>query len=197
MKISLSILMISLFQLFAFGQMEDHWPNVCSNVSFEYAYSETTNPLESTLDIDIVNINNTDTIFNYCDVFNTSTPGVTLTGMSNCYPQLLPNDTKTINIIVNYADTSIDCFTLDFKIKDGDALNPDSENNYCSESIQICKSIPIGIEEINRSNMSYTSVFYDLLGREKRKPLSKGFYIERKTYEDGFESTEKIFINLQ
>lgn len=173
----------------AFSQMEDHWSGVCENVDFSYTYNASSNPLEYTVLVDITNMG-TDTIPSYCDVFSTSTPGVTLSGSPSCYPTLIPNETKVIEFTVTYADASVNCFDLDFKIKGGV-----DETLYCLETIQLCQNTPLNIEEIDRSNMEFVSTYYDLLGRIERKPLKKGFYVERRTYTDGFESVEKVFVN--
>lgn len=191
MKRFFIFILVSLFQMSAFSQIEDHWAGVCENIEFEYSFNETSDPLVYTLAVDINNIGS-DTIFTYCDVFDTSTSGVTLTGNSGCYPELAPGATKTIDITVTLDTVTIDCFTVDFKIKNG-VLNT---NDYCSESIEFCTITPLGLESINRDNMEYTSIYFDMLGRESREPLSKGFYIERRTYEDGYVSLEKVYINL-
>ncbi len=195
MKSFFTFFLLSLFQISAFAQIEDHWPEICENVTFTYNLNEgVDNPLEDTLTVEILNIGS-DTIFNYCDAYTTPSSGVTLVGNENCYPQLIPNATKLITIVVMYADTTINCFDLDFKIKNGDPLAPNSDNEYCFESTQFCKNTPLSVEEINRENMTYASTYYDLLGRVKRQPLTKGFYIEQRVYEDGYESLDKVYIN--
>lgn len=190
MKVFYTFLIAFLFQFHASAQIEDHWPGVCTNLDFEYTLDETNDPLVYKLYVDINNIGN-DTIFTYCDVYETPTQGVTLSGNMSCYPVLAPGETKPIEITVTKDSEDIDCFTVDFKVKNG-ALNA---VDYCLETTEFCTITPMSIEEIDRSNMEYTSTFYDMLGRKSKTPLKKGFYIERKLYSDGYQAVEKIYIN--
>jgi len=189
MKKILTLLIALFFQLNVFSQIQDHWVDVCENITLDYSFSETTDSLKYNLTVDITNVG-TDSIFTYCDDYNTPTDGVTLVGSSGCYPYLAPNEVKTIDIVVILDTITVDCFLLNFKVKNGD--NPDE---YCLEPKQFCTISPLGIEDINRSDMNYTSVYYDMLGRIQEKPLYKGFYIERKMYEDGHQAVSKIYIS--
>lgn len=189
MKQISTFLFILLFPFLSYGQIEDHWAGVCTSLDFEYTLMGTTDPLVYTMTVDIQNIG-TDTIFTYCDLYDTPTEGVTLSGSPSCYGELLPNGYKPIEITVTFDNADINCFILDFKVKSG--LD---DTKYCIESTQFCKNTPLTLEEVNRDDMPYTSVYYDLLGRIKTKPLKKGFYVERRTYVDGFKTVEKIFVN--
>lgn len=188
MKPFLSFFFVFVIQFSGFSQIEDHWSGVCENVTFTYDFQSTPSPLHFNMSVVITNAGTTD-FESYCDIFETTIPGVILSGNPSCYPYLVAGDSNVIQFDVEFIDSTVNCFTLDFKIKSGldDGL-------YCIESIQFCRNTPLTIEEIDRTDMNYTSIYYDLLGRVKKEPLTKGFFIERRTYEDGYQITEKIYI---
>ncbi len=188
MKKTLLVLftLVSSFLTFA-----GNWPGVCENLTFTYDMQPTTDALKYEMTVVITNTGTTD-LGSYCDVFESLTPGVTLNGFPNCYPSLAAGDTKEILFDVNLTDANTESFELSFKAKDGI-----DEDLYCKEVKRFWLGDALSIEEIDRTDMPYTSTYYDIMGREVKALNQDGFFIERKRYEDGYEVVEKLYYTAQ
>lgn len=170
---------------------DDTWPEVCENVKFTYSLNSITG--EDLLFDMTVNIKNTgsDDLTLYCTESNADiTTGVILVGfVEECYSLLEPGMTKTLTFKVKRDEISIEKYSLFFKIK-----NANNSSMYCSEVTDHWFNAPLNIEEVDRTNMKFTSTYYDLLGREVIQPNVKGFYIVEKLYEDGYRINEKVYL---
>lgn len=184
MKKTLLVLFTLLSTLFTFAE---NWPGVCENLKFTYDLEATSDPLQYIMTVDITNTGTTD-LGSYCDIFETTTAGVTLVGSPSCYPSLLAGDTKEIIFEVNLTDASTESFELMFKAKDGI-----DDSKYCKETNRFWLGSALSLEEVDRSNMSYTSTYFDIMGRKVETPTETGFFIEKRRYEDGYEMVEKLY----
>lgn len=188
MKKTLLVLftLVSTFLTFA-----GNWPGVCENLTFTYDLQATPDATKYKMTVVITNTGTTD-LGSYCDIFETTTPGVTLNGNPSCYPSLAAGDTKEIEFDVDLMNASTESFELAFKAKDGldDAL-------YCQEVKRFWLGSALSVEEIDRTDMPYTSTYYDLMGREVETLNQNGFFIERRRYEDGYEMVEKLYFSAK
>ncbi len=188
MKKSLLVLftLLSTFLTFAEG-----WPGVCETLTFTYSIDGTADPLQYKMKVVITNTGAED-LGSYCDVFESLTAGVTLSGNPSCYPSLEAGATKEIEFDVDLTDASTESFELSFKAKDGldDQL-------YCLEVNRFWLGSALSVEEIDRSDMSYTSTYFDLMGRKVEVLNDEGFFIEKRTYEDGYVMVEKLYLSAE
>jgi len=188
MKKTLLVLFTLLSTLLTFA---GNWPGVCENLTFTYDLQATINPLKYEMKVVITNTGTTD-LGSYCDIFETSTAGVSLVGSPSCYPKLVAGDSKEILFDVMLSDASIESFELMFKAKDGE-----DEELYCKETNRFWLGSALSVEEIDRADMPYTSTYFDLMGRKVDAPSERGFFIEKRRYEDGFEMVEKLYFTNQ
>lgn len=184
MKKTLLVLftLLSTFLTFA-----GNWPGVCDNLTFTYELEATSDPLQYKMKVVITNTG-TEALGSYCDIFETTTAGVTLNGSPSCYPSLAAGATKDILFDVDLTNANIENFELYFKTKDGI-----DDTKYCDETKTFWLGAALSVEEIDRADMPYTSTYFDLTGRQVASPEGKGLLIEKRRYEDGFEMVEKLY----
>lgn len=191
MKKTLLILTTVFAALASFAT--DNWPGVCENLEITYSMTSTSDDLRFEMKVFVKNIGTTD-IEQYCDisqVYQTSTVNIDDdTYDPSCYPVLAPGETKELNFEVLRDDNTVPMYKLLFKIKDG---KDNSGATYCEEIKELWFNAPMSVNEIDRTEMSYETSYYDLMGREVAQPNTEGFYIIEKLYEDSYKAVEKVY----
>ncbi|MGB1295324.1 MAG: hypothetical protein ACPG6V_07565 [Flavobacteriales bacterium] len=188
-------LLSSILSFSSFAQLTtttfpaDKWPGICENINLEYTIEATTNANVYNMQVDIKNIGTTD-IEVYCDVYESLTANAVVSAGGNCYPKLMPNEVKPINFTVDIsAEPTLESFELLFKVKNGK-----DDQEYCQDNNRFWLGSALNINEIDRTDMAFEVEYFDLLGRNLEMMPVSGLFIQKKTYEDGFQTVEKIYL---
>lgn len=186
-----SILSISSFaQLTVNTFPAAKWPGVCENLELTYTLETTATANIYKMNVDIKNVGTTDIVV-YCDVYASLTPDAVIAPGGNCYPELTPGSVKPISFNVDVtANPSLESFDLMFKVKNGK-----DDAQYCEGTNRFWLGSKLSVNEIDRSEMSFESTYYDILGRRLEVAPNTGLFLLEKTYEDGYKTVEKIYLN--
>lgn len=172
---------------------QNSWTGVCEHIELSYNLQLKVGETDIyTMKVGIKN-NGEPSIINYCDVYASLTTDAYIAPGGNCYGIPLETDsTKYIKFDVDISSNpSLESFDLMFKVKSGS-----DDSKYCKEINRFWLGSALGLNEIDRSEMSFDLQYFDILGRRLNKAPLSGFYILHKTYEDGHQSIEKVYIDI-
>jgi hypothetical protein len=181
-------LLLFLFGFIISASFAQGWDGVCEDLNYTHDITPKSGTTgEYTLKVHLKNVGSDD-IPSYCDSETSLTNNVNISTDNSCYGALAPNDTKTLEYDVTVTDNSLTEFKMELKLK------------HATDSDKFCKKVitvelkEMNVEELNNNTLLSTT-YFDLMGRVVKEPLPRGFYIVKRTFENGSVQVEKIYLN--
>ena len=189
-------LLSTLLSLNSFAQLTtttfpiEKWSGVCENTELTYTLEATANTNVYQMTVNIKNVGS-QPLSVYCDDYESLTSDAFIAAGGSCYTIPLPTDSiKAIGFEIDIsANPSLESFELMFKVKNGK-----NEEEYCQDFNRFWLGSALTINEVDRSSMEFEVEYFDLLGRNLEMMPVSGLFIQKKTYEDGFQTVEKIYL---
>lgn len=183
-------LLLSIFAMISFISFGQEWSE-CKNLETTFQpVVAGSNAGEYTVKIDVKN-NKTEmlSVCNYWLKTESDADVEFVIANEVCVP-INAGDTKTFTAKIKVKNTALEFVTISLKLKDG--MNTENPA-YCTFSKTLGVGSKLNLSELESQAALLNTKYYDLMGREVKEPIGKGFFIVKKEYEGGKSSVEKIY----